>query len=155
MKIEKICKVCNKVFYVILSRKNAAKYCSRKCLWKNNKGKHRSEETKRKISEGQKGPKGYQWKGGKTKHYQGYVLVKKHGHPFSDTQNYVFEHRLIIEIHIRRYLKPEERIHHINGIKDDNRIENLKLFSNKSEHQKFHNPKGSLFGANKHLKPTA
>jgi hypothetical protein len=39
---------------------------------------------------------------------------------------------------IGRYLKPYEVIHHLNEKRDDNRIENLMLFSSHSEHMKFH-----------------
>lgn len=48
----------------------------------------------------------------------------------------VLQHRHIMEQHLRRKLKPPERIHHINGDRTDNRIENLELFSNHSDHQK-------------------
>lgn len=76
----------------------------------------------------------FNWKGGRTKHSEGYILIKARNHPFANNSFYVFEHRLIMEKHLGRYLKPQEIIHHINGIKDDNRIENLKLFSNHKEH---------------------
>ena len=133
------CKVCDKSFYVFPYRKDTAKYCSRKCYEKDEKGvqKH-SEKSKRKISEAQTGEKSGRWKGGRVKDRDGYILVKKHGHPFSRQMNYVLEHRLIVEAYIGRYLKPEEVVHHINKIVDDNRLENLILFKSGSKHIKHH-----------------
>lgn len=55
-----------------------------------------------------------------------YVYFKKH--PFSDKSGRVFEHRIIMEQKISRYLYPFENVHHKNGIKTDNRIENLELW---------------------------
>ncbi len=85
-----------------------------------------------------KGEKSNFWRGGRTINCNGYVMIHSPNHPFKNARNYVFEHRSVMEKHIGRYLKPEERIHHINSNKQDNRIENLKLFKNESEHQKYH-----------------
>ena|SRR3990167_9417979 len=71
----------------------------------------------------------------------GYILICNPKHPFSNNKGYVREHRLVMERHIGRYLNSNEVVHHKNGIKDDNRIENLELFPNISEHMKFHAPK--------------
>lgn len=68
----------------------------------------------------------------------GYILVYSPNHPFSNKKGYVLEHRLVMEKHLSRYLNPKEVVHHINSNFSDNRIENLKLFLNNSEHHKFH-----------------
>jgi hypothetical protein len=78
------------------------------------------------------------WIGGTVKDGLGYVLVKNRQHPFCNWNGYVREHRLVMEKHLGRYLLPSEVVHHENEIKTDNRIENLRLFKNKAEHQKYH-----------------
>ena len=93
------------------------------------------------------------WNGGKSISKRGYLFILKPTHPFCNSLGYIFEHRLIMETHLGRYLKPEEVVHHINGNKLDNRIENLQLFKNDSKHKKFHFPKGFYFGKNAHLPP--
>lgn len=64
------------------------------------------------------------WKGGKHKDTRGYmrILVTRNGE-----RKYYLEHRIIMEKHLGRTLEPYETVHHINGIKDDNRIKNLQL----------------------------
>lgn len=85
------------------------------------------------------GEKNWNWKGGISRsHPLGYVYIKPPvGHPHVTVRGYVMEHRLIMEQHLGRYLTPEEVVHHINGIKDDNRIENLLLFPSVGAHCTF------------------
>ena len=78
---------------------------------------------------------------GRYKTPQGYIYILKPTHPFCTKKGYIREHRFVMEQYLGRYLKPEERVHHINGIKDDNRRKNLKLLSGMSEHFKLHFPK--------------
>jgi hypothetical protein len=75
----------------------------------------------------QTGENNYNWKGGKTMHVKGYVRIRYPNHPKMHN-GYVFEHLLVMEKFLGRNLMPYETIHHKNGIKDDNRIENLELW---------------------------
>lgn len=124
-----------------------------------NKGKICSEETRKLISDKLKGktPKNVvagwnkdrkcdwsktgtehqNWKGGKVTH-KGYIMLFSPNHPNPNQGKYVYEHRLVVEKRIGRYLTKEEVIHHLNENKQDNRIENLMLFENNRAHMKFH-----------------
>lgn len=68
----------------------------------------------------------------------GYWCVFVPNHPNCTKAGRVHEHRLIMEKHIGRFLLKREVVHHINGKKTDNRIENLQLFNNSGEHTKYH-----------------
>ena len=79
----------------------------------------------------------------------GYWLVQCMGHPFAwKRSEYVFEHRLVAEKYLlneensvvidgKRYLSPDYDVHHKNGVRTDNRVENLVVMK-KSEHNKLH-----------------
>ena len=69
------------------------------------------------------------WKGGRTRHKAGYVMSWAPGHPRSGKGQYVFEHILVMEQILGRHLLPDESVHHRNGVRDDNRPENLELWT--------------------------
>lgn len=69
------------------------------------------------------------WKGGRRKSSNGYTLLLSPEHPHARSDGCVFEHRLVMEQRLGRYLLPEESVHHKNGDRQDNRDENLELWS--------------------------
>ena len=109
----KKCLNCKKEYAIVQRRAEKSRYCSIVCKNKYAIGEHNSR-----------------WKGGRFHSSNGYIWLYKPDHPFAnkcDPKGYILEHRFIMEQKIGRYLKRGEVVHHINGVRDDNGIENLVL----------------------------
>ena len=74
------------------------------------------------------------WRGGIRMGHK-YVRVYVPDHPFVQGDGYVFEHRLLMERFLGRYLDSQEVVHHRNKNTKDNRLENLELFESDSVHR--------------------
>ena len=121
-KINKTCPNCKREFISYLAHNK--KFCSRKCY------------TKWRYIYPMPSPG---WKGGKIRYGSNnkYWAIYQPYHPFANNKGYVFEHRLVMEKHLKRFLKSCEVIHHINFKSTDNRLENLELLL-KREHDRLH-----------------
>lgn len=125
--IWKYCKLCGKKFWCYNSENNKKgvkngkvynynkRYCSQECVSKDRKNWCLM------------GERHQNWKGGKIIKPEGWIYVLSPNHPFKNATGRVAEHRLIMEKKLGRYLTKNEEVHHKNGIKGDNRIENLEL----------------------------
>ncbi len=148
----KPCENCGVVFEKPYSSSKKSwdkrRFCKIECKITWSKGKNFSPGTQFKKGEpgfwtGKKrtnvtGENHGKWKGGRYKSSSGYIWILVPGHPSGKDYGYVREHRLVMEKHLGRYLLSTEIVHHINEIKDDNRIENLMLLSSKGEHSYLH-----------------
>jgi hypothetical protein len=84
-----------------------------------------------------KGSKGSKWNGGKRVTRKGYRQLLMPGHHRADVSGYVMEHIVVWEDFNNMQVPTGYIVHHINGIKDDNRPENLALMK-RGEHTVFH-----------------
>lgn len=96
---------------------NRGKFCTRSCGTKA-LGGHKNKT----------GDKSHCWRGGKSILRSGYVEIYAPDHPYARGKKYVREHRLVMEKILGRYLESYEEVHHKNGVRDDNRPENLELW---------------------------
>jgi hypothetical protein len=104
------------------------KFCSQECHYADHKL--------------QRGPEAAHWTGGIEVMRNGYRMIYMPNHPKAN-KGKVYEHRLVMEKHLGRGLSSREHIHHLNGDKLDNRIENLVL-TDPSEHQYLYHPQHIL-----------
>ena len=101
-------------------RKSKAQICSKNCRTSHRSNPDGSKKLKRGAGS------------------DSYVLVKNPQHPHADKTGHVPEHRLIVEKKLGRQLTRSEKVHHINCRKSDNRMENLYVCANTTEHNNVH-----------------
>lgn len=138
---ERTCLTCGKVFkrkkyknghWQRYSTFSKQKYCTPSCYFY-------SKQLYNRLMKYKFGSDNPMWKGGVIKHPTGYCLVSQPQHPQCNATGYVKRGRLVMEKYLGRFLTRKEVVHHINGKKDDDRIENLRLFASNGEHVRFHN----------------
>ncbi len=117
----KVCEVCGEEYVTTPSTYRASRYCSRSCFGVTRRGIDTFGASR-----------ASRWKGGRIKR-RGYVLVYMPDHHTikgrGTQRRYVLEHRVVMEEHLGRPLLPTEKVHHLNGVRDDNRPENLELWT--------------------------
>lgn len=90
-----------------------------------------TEKLRQRLSQYNKGLFGSDhpaWKGGRQVNSYGYVMLRMNG-------KYVLEHRYVMEQHHGRKLTPWEEVNHINGIRTDNRVDNLEVIYSEHKHK--------------------
>lgn len=102
---EVVCKACGETF-IRPHGKTKRQFCSRSCAMTD------------RVREGQL----MRPQGSTAPHSSGYILEKV-------GKKWIMQHRLVMERILGRYLDPKERVHHKNGVRSDNRPENLELWS--------------------------
>ena len=120
-----ICPICEKGHWVRLDKGKPRNVRCQRCA--------SIENIKKVWKQGKEHPN---WKGERRKTTQGYILIyvgRNNAIVPEYKTPYIYEHRLVMAKYMGRPLKKWEMVHHINGKKDDNRIENLELV-NGSEH---------------------
>jgi hypothetical protein len=95
---------------MFLPKLNATRFCSQTC-------------SNRQVARNRKSTKGF------VRSAKGYIHLWRPDHPMAMRTGYLAEHRLVMAETLGRMLLPSEVVDHINGVKDDNRPENLRVMT--------------------------
>ncbi|OMD16236.1 HNH endonuclease signature motif containing protein [Paenibacillus odorifer] len=128
-KVSKACEVCGDLFEVKPSHYEVRFTCSEACKYVRLGPRLKTLNLS--------GHDSVNWKGGRTVTPAGYVLVYAPGNPMSNVRGYVREHRLVMSEHLGRTLTGDEVVHHLDGDKANNVLDNLQLLTN-AEHSAIH-----------------
>ncbi len=122
----KTCEHCGSNYFSKLGRqKTCSKKCARQILNHKTFTQYRVENgIDLSIPKKYKAPNG---SGHREPH--GYIYINKVDHPNAQKRGRIYEHTFVMSEYLGRPLKKGESVHHKNGIRDDNRIENLELWS--------------------------
>ncbi len=123
------CEWCGKDCFRHALQQKPARFCSKSCsgLWQ--------QENCPDHPIGKSGRESPRWSGG-VRISGGYRYIYMPDHPRNKGRKvhgeytYIREHRLVMEEALGRILRPGELVHHVNGDKLDNRLENLELWIN-------------------------
>lgn len=130
------CDFCGRILQIKSSRLGASKhhFCNKDC-----------HDNYQRLTPENKGDKASGWKGGRVIDARGYVDIYCPDHPYADNKGYVPEHRLVMEKHLGRFLRPEEVVHHKDGNIQNNALENLELFPSQNSHISYHLAQPRIF----------
>ncbi|MDD4802631.1 MAG: hypothetical protein PHF24_06805 [Syntrophomonas sp.] len=124
--ISKTCAYCGEPY---LAARKEQTFCSLSCATSSN-------------NLGRKGEKAKNWRGGLIHRKDGYIEVYAPDHPMAHKDGYIYEHRLV-EKNKHPFTFPSALpVHHLNGLKNDNRPENIKMIRSQSAHMKLHHQEG-------------
>lgn len=118
---EVACEWCGAPFATPIRTKDghvrmARRFCSSSCAAQFRASKYKQRGTRQRVVDA-----------------RGYVRIFKPDHPNAQANGYIMEHRHVMAEALGRPLQPTEVVHHKNGVKADNRLENLELMTN-TEH---------------------